>query len=482
MKREILHMDNVCSAAGVHPLRAGSLTLYEGELLGLAGLRPSGVCELTDALMGRLPVQGGAVYLDGRRFVPGNAQAVNRAGLHELRAGTRLNAKLTVAENLAVTTRRRHPVVIPYRRINAVCRRYLDLVGLDGLSPDTPGGALPPFAQHLVLLAKAVYENGRIVLLADLAREYSPRDAARLLVILRRLTARGLSFILTAHTISGLLLAADRITILRGGATAGVFHRPYAREPLTHVLLGSRPADLQKCAVPSGREILRMEGLTTPHCTRPLDLALYDGQICGLTDEDGAAADEILAVLCGRDPGLRTGGRVLLGGAPYRCRTVGQALRAGVLYLPENPQDNGLCPNMTVGDNLLLPALKKLRPRMGYIGRRLRRCLEDEFEAYARREGVLFSRGACMGALPERTRWCVLFYRLTMLRPKLTVFFNPFARTDEMRRKYVCDKLQALKQQGGAVLIVSKNPQDAQLVCDRLISLGEYRADARRAL
>ena len=59
MKREILRMDNVRTAAGVHPLRAGNLTLYEGELLGLAGLRPSGVRELVDVLMGRLPVQGG---------------------------------------------------------------------------------------------------------------------------------------------------------------------------------------------------------------------------------------------------------------------------------------------------------------------------------------------------------------------------------------------------------------------------------------
>ncbi len=58
-------------------------------------------------------------------------------------------------------------------------------------------------------------------------------------------------------------------------------------------------------------------------------------------------------------------------------------MRAGVVYLPENPVVRGLFSNLSIGDNLLIPALQKLRPRAGIVGRRMHDYLEKSVEVSA---------------------------------------------------------------------------------------------------
>ena len=111
------------------------------------------------------------------------------------------------------------------RKMNALCRHYLELVEAD-ISPDARAGTLTTAQQGFVMLAKAAYEGGRIVILDNILPYLTPREFAQLLCSIRRMAQHGFSFIMTSYSLQSGFFEADRAVVLRDGRTAGVVQRP----------------------------------------------------------------------------------------------------------------------------------------------------------------------------------------------------------------------------------------------------------------
>jgi general nucleoside transport system ATP-binding protein len=130
--REVLTVRNLAARddRGLPAVKGVSLTVHEGEILGVCGVEGNGQTELAECIMGMRPQTGGTVTLDGKdvsRLDPRAIRAMGVSWIPEDRLRTGLSEKATVMENLLVGKQRLPEFSffgVHYRRRNA--RRYAE--------------------------------------------------------------------------------------------------------------------------------------------------------------------------------------------------------------------------------------------------------------------------------------------------------------------------------------------------------------------
>jgi branched-chain amino acid transport system ATP-binding protein len=200
-----------------------SMTVARGEALGLGGPNGAGKTTLFDVITGIQPASAGRVLLDGRDVTTAPAHELCRRGVART---FQLNAafdSLTIAENVEVAAyfgrpRRGLPGFSIDREARARARAALDAVGL----ADRPGrGArdLPVLDRKLLMIAGALATGPRLLLLDEPVGGLSPGEIDRIVAVVERLKASGVTIVLIEHVMRFLLALSDRVIIMHQGRT-----------------------------------------------------------------------------------------------------------------------------------------------------------------------------------------------------------------------------------------------------------------------
>ena len=205
----------------VRALRGVDFDLRPGEVHALLGENGAGKSTLIKVATGAHAPDTGHLWLGGRRLDalnPATARALGIACIYQQPA---LFPDLTVAENLAL---RLEPAG-PWRRVDRRARRaraaeLLQRLGTE-LSPDAEIRDLSMPEQQLVEIAAAIGAGARIVIMDEPTASLTQREQERLFTIVRSLRAEGVGVIYISHRLEEIFALADRVTVLRDGASVG---------------------------------------------------------------------------------------------------------------------------------------------------------------------------------------------------------------------------------------------------------------------
>jgi branched-chain amino acid transport system ATP-binding protein len=200
-----------------------SMAVARGEALGLVGPNGAGKTTLFDLITGLQPATSGRILLDGRDVTAAPAHALCRAGVART---FQLNAafdSLTIAENVEIAAyfgrpRRGLPGFSVDREAKARARAALDAVGL----VDRPGrGArdLPVLDRKLLMIAGALATGPRLLLLDEPVGGLGPGEIDRIVAVVDRLKATGVTIVLIEHVMRFLLALSDRVIVMHQGRT-----------------------------------------------------------------------------------------------------------------------------------------------------------------------------------------------------------------------------------------------------------------------
>src|SRR6185312_15236390 len=109
----------------------------------------------------------------------------------------------------------------------------------------------------------------------------------------------------------------------------------------------------------SGDELLRVEGMTLPGIVEDASFTLRSGDLLGIAGLVGAGRTELVRLIFGAD--RATSGRVLVRGRQIRIRGPRDAMRAGIVLLPEDRTNQGAVQSFSVRKNITLPTLRRFR-------------------------------------------------------------------------------------------------------------------------
>ena len=208
------------SFPGVVALRDVSFDLRPGEIHALCGENGAGKSTLIKTLSGIHPFGSyeGEILVDGRRAEFRSLRDAESAGLAVIYQELALVEEMSVAENIFLGAERRRGPWVDWDRAYADAATLLAKFRIE-LDPDTPVRELGVGQKQLVEIVKALGKQSRILILDEPTAALAESEVAILLRILRELRAAGVGCIYISHKLGEVKSIADRITILRDGAS-----------------------------------------------------------------------------------------------------------------------------------------------------------------------------------------------------------------------------------------------------------------------
>ncbi len=352
---------------GVPVLTDVDLRLFPGEVHSLMGENGAGKSTLVKALSGVYAVDAGTLAIGGEALRIRGVADAQKAGVAAVHQELGLCGNLTVGENVMLGNEVRGRWGIDWRRTHATARETLAELGLQDLDPRQPLDLLPPAAQRLVAVARAMVARPRVLVLDEPTSSLDQGEVARLFAVIRRLRGLGVAIVFVSHFLEQVYAISDRITILRDGRLVGEFvPDDLDRAELISKMFGTDIASLQAIGSqrrehrrePTGPPVYRAVGLGRRGMFAPTNVELYAGEIVGLAGLRGSGRTE-LALLLGAAE-ARDVGQTWVAGRQAPISGPRAALRHRIALLSDEGHDGGVVGELTVRENLLL-ALQALR-------------------------------------------------------------------------------------------------------------------------
>lgn len=452
------------------------LTLHAGEVLALMGANGAGKSTLVKIIAGVERADAGQVLWQSQPVTFGSPRAALSAGVVTVHQQTsQLGVPgLTVAENLLLgkLCDPASPVLQSPRQLLAEAARVAgDLAG--GLPLTADFADLTTAQRQLLALARALYENARLVILDEPTASLSAHESRRLFAAVDQLRAAGIAVLYISHRPADLRRLADRAVVLRNGQVAGGFAAPLDLDAALRVLTGGTLPLRSKALTPTapGPVRLQLDAVRLLPESPAINLTLRAGEVVALTGNLGAGKSHLLRVLFGA--GRLASGRVLLNGQPWRARNPAQAIAAGVFMAAEDRWRSSFLPTTTLGatlaDLIALPHLPQLF-KSGWLDHT---ALDERAISWIARLGI---RAPGPQATPDQlsggNQQKVVLARWQSMPAQVLLLDEPFQGVDIGARHDLVNAIRASTDR--AVLIATSDLEEAVEVADRVLIMDQH--------
>ena len=454
------------------------LTVEPGQIHALLGENGAGKTTLMNVLYGLSRPDEGTIEIDGRPVEFSSPAGAIAAGIGMVHQHFMLVPVFTVAENVTLGVERTRTLgLLDRRRMRREVREVSQRYGLD-VDPDALVENLPVGTQQRVEIIKALLRDANVLILDEPTAVLTPSETEDLFRIMRELRAGGRSIIFISHKLREVQAIADTITIIRRGAVVGQ-RPPTATDAELAALMVGRPVELKVRKAPAspGEVVLAAENLSVPGehgdpALAGVSLEVRAGEIVGIAGVQGNGQTELCEALIGlRRP---TAGRLLLDGQDITATSTRHRLRAGIGYIPEDRQEDGLVTDFPVADNIVLdvydrpPYARGMALDLGEI-RRTAAARVSEFDV---RTG---SAEAPTGTLSGGNQQKVILAREIGRDLRVLVASQPTRGLDVGSIEFVHRRIVEQRDQGVAVLIISSELDEIYALADRIVVMYEGR-------
>jgi simple sugar transport system ATP-binding protein len=473
-----------------------SLSVRPGTVHALLGENGAGKSTLVKCVVGYYQPDDGAVLVGGREQAINSPVVARDLGIGMVYQHFTVVPGMTVAENLLLA-RGRLPAVVPWKRVRAELDAFLKTtpfrLDLDATTMDLSAGE----KQKLEIL-KQLFLKPRLLILDEPTSVLTPQEADEVLGALRaRAHAGNCSVLMITHKFREVSAYADDVSVLRRGQLMGS-HRV---ADVTPAMLGaemmglaagvSTPAavstdEMPREPFPSAPMRLRVDKLSVggdrgERAVHELSLQVRGGEIVGIAGVSGNGQRELMEALVGQRD--REAGEVWMADERYHARRE-QNQRLNVRSLPEEPLRNACVGDLSVALNIGLRRFDQPPvARMGWMrGGPLREKARELIGTYkVKTQGENAPIRSLSGGNVQRAVLArELDGQVDVLLVSNPVFGLDFAAVAEIH-----SRIMAVRNRGGAVLLVSEDLDELLKLADRIVVMSEGRivheCDAREA-
>jgi general nucleoside transport system ATP-binding protein len=465
------------------------LVVQPGEIRALLGENGAGKTTLMNVLYGLYQPDEGEILIDDEPVRIRSPKDAIGAGIGMVHQHFMLVPVFTVAENVtlgAEPIRRlslklgsrqvsvRSLGLLDRRRARAAVRELSERFGLR-VDPDAYVEDLPVGVQQRVEIIKALLRDASVLVLDEPTAVLTPGETEDLFHIMRQLRESGRSIIFISHKLREVQAIADNITVIRRGKVVAE-RPPSTSDAELAALMVGRSVQLRvskETARPAG-VVLDVRDLSVPaeHGGLAVDSISFEvrgGEILGIAGVQGNGQTELCEALMGLRPAT---GSVVLDGADIAGASTHERLRAGIGYIPEDRQEDGLVGAFPVADNLILDVYDRppYARRLAMDPDAIRKSALHLVEEYDVRTSSVMTRA---GTLSGGNQQKVVVARELSRPNKLLLASQPTRGLDVGSIEFVHSEIVKQRDQGIAVVIVSSELDEIYALSDRIAVMYE---------
>jgi len=451
------------------------LVVQPGEIHALLGENGAGKTTLMNVLYGLIQPDEGEILIDGQPAAIRSPRDAIRAKIGMVHQHFMLVPVFTVAENVTLGVERTRGLGLLDRR--RARRDVLELSERYGLQvdPDAYVEDLPVGVQQRVEIIKALLRDASVLILDEPTAVLTPSETDDLFRIMRALREGGRSIVFISHKLKEVRAIADKITIIRRGKVVGE-RPPATSDAELAALMVGRSVQLRvtkATARPAGVVLdvrdLNVSGERGERAVRGVSFQVHAGEILGVAGVQGNGQTELCEALMGLRPAA---GSVVLNGADLTHASTRDRLRAGIGYIPEDRQEDGLVGDFPVADNLILDVYDQ-PPYASGIAMDLRAIREAAARRVAEYDVRTSSVQTPAGTLSGGNQQKVVVAREMGRDVKMLLASQPTRGLDVGSIEFVHKRLVEQRDQGAAVLIVSSELDEIYALADRIAVMYE---------
>jgi simple sugar transport system ATP-binding protein len=449
-----------------------------GEIHAILGENGAGKSTLMNIVYGLLAPDKGQILVDGQEIKIKSPLDALAAGIGMVHQHFMLIPVFTVAENIVLGHEKTNRVGLldlatAREEIIRVSKEFNFEVDPDALIEDLPVGI-----QQRVEIIRALIYNSKILILDEPTAVLTPQETDELLANMKKLRDSGRSIVFITHKLREVKAVADRISIIRRGKVVGTVKPSASPEEMASLMVG-RPVDLtvNKADGKPGKTILEMVDLNVLDpsgraLASKINLTVSAGEVVAVAGVQGNGQSELAEAIIGLREHLT--GSIKLSGNELIGRSVDQCLKAGIAYVPESRELDGLISSFSITENLILdthseaPYAKGIfyKPAMAH-----QVALERIKEFDIRAQSASDPASSLSGGNKQKV---VLARELS--RPvELVVVCQPTRGLDVGSIEFVHQRLISERDSGRAVLLFSTELDEVFALADRIAIM--YRGE-----
>lgn len=462
-----------------------SLSVNEGEILGLIGENGAGKSTMMNMLYGMTEPDLGVIKLFGKEVrIPSPNMAI-KLGIGMVHQHFMLMPNLSVLQNIILGSTPTKRGLIDEKTAKEKIQKIMDTYDLQ-VNLDEKVYQLSVGEKQRVEIIKSLYREAKVLIMDEPTAVLTPQETDKLLEVMKQLKEQGCAIIFITHKLREVMAITDKIVVMRKGLVTGSLATSEANTDGLSGMMVGRKVDLN---IPRGeykpREtVLEVENLHALNqrgipALNGVSFKIARGEIVGVAGVEGNGQTELIEVISGMlSP---TDGKVILKGEDVTTRNVRQRRENGMAHIPEDRLKMGGATNCTIRDNLILNRYyQKPYCKGGILDSKK---LEDMSEKLCVDFGVKTPDSTYkLGTLSGGNMQKVVFAREMEANPDLLIAAQPTRGVDIGAIESIHHKIVEVRDSDRGVLLVSAELDEILSLSDRILVMyeGEIAAEFKR--
>ena len=455
-----------------------NLKVETGQIHAILGENGAGKSTLMNIVYGLLRADSGEILIDGKTVNISEPSDALSAGIGMVHQHFMLVPVFSVAENIMLGHEKFNKFrVLDLDEARKAIREISEDFGLQ-VDPDAIVETLPVGIQQKVEIIKALIYEAKVLILDEPTAVLTPQETDELLNTMRDLKNKGTSIIFITHKLREVRAVADQITIIRRGKVVDAVSPKTAEGELASMMVG-RAVDLapEKYAHEMGSAILEVKNLTVRDqlgtaIVKGVNFHVNAGEVLAVAGVQGNGQSELARALINLEEHIE--GSVLLDGREIRGSSIKDSLHAGIAFIPESRELDGVIGSFSIAENLILDLHEKAPYSKG-INLSAKKVQEEGEKRVAefdiRTQSIMDSVSTLSGGNKQK----VVIARELSRSIKVLVASQPTRGLDVGSIEFVHERILSERDAGRGVVLFSTELDEVIALADRIAVM--YRGE-----
>ncbi|MED1469998.1 sugar ABC transporter ATP-binding protein [Bacillus salipaludis] len=471
--------------SGVKVLENVNIELYKGEVHALMGENGAGKSTLMKIMAGVYQPDGGTIEYKSQEVHWNNPMEARNKGISVIHQEISLSPNLSVGENIMMGTtfKKNRLGLIKWNDIYEKAAQVLKSIG-SSLDPRADVSTLSVAQQQMVEIARALSLNSEILIMDEPTASLTDKEIEKLFGIIEELRRKGVAIVYISHRMDEIFKISNRFTVLRDGqwVTSGPISDTNP-ENLVKLMVGRELNELfvrersESVVRSKQKPVLELKNVSDKKVVKGISLKIYPGEIVGLAGLVGAGRTELVRTIFGLSE--LSEGQIILNGKQVHIKSPIDAIKLGIAHVPESRKEQGLLPNLSVKENILMAQLKTYRKFKLLQYKQMNR----DADQYIKELGIrTASKEQNVMGLSGGNQQKVVIAKWLSIGPKILLLDEPTRGVDIGAKTEIHKIISKLAKQGLAVLMISSELPEILGVSDRILVIheGKLKADLSR--